>query len=145
MINGTSAGSGYNGQSQASPASSPGKIESQKMVKTYEFHLPMHHIREEEPRSQVDLNKTPPVAANKNPVATQSRYDGKEQGTAYRMTKRRTQQLNAPATNKRDDISSQMLENETVADQQNSLRNLNFIGSSFYGDQKAAGAHSRMN
>ena len=30
-------------------------VESQKMVKTYEFHLPMHHIREEEQRSQMEL------------------------------------------------------------------------------------------
>lgn len=27
------------------------------MVKTYEFHLPMHHIREEEPKSQNDLHR----------------------------------------------------------------------------------------
>ena len=40
-----------------------------------------------------------------------------------------------------------MLENETVADYQNSLRNLNIMGSSFYGEaQNAPGVpKQRMN
>ena len=57
------------------------------------------------------------------------------------MTKKRTGLLQHGA--KRDDISSQMLENETVADPQNSLRNLNFVGSSFYADASKTSGDKR--
>jgi len=92
------------------------QVEGHKMVKTYEFHLPMHHIREEEPRQQMDLQKT---------GLNNSRYPLSKQGTMYRLiTKRKTGFLQ-----KRDDISSQNLEIETGADQQGSFKNLNFAGS----------------
>ena len=104
------------------------------MVKTYEFHLPMHHIREEEQRSPPELQPTKAHSstyAMAAPNTVGSRYVGR-QGSVYRVTKKRTAGLQQ---GKRDDISSQMLENETLADQQNSLRNLNLMGSSFVGDR----------
>ena len=85
------------------------------MVKTYEFHLPMHHIREEEQRSPPELQPTKAHSSTyamgaQNTVG--SRYVGR-QGSVYRVTKKRTAGLQQ---GKRDDISSQMLENETLAD-----------------------------
>lgn len=62
-----------------------------------------------------------------------SRYNLSKQSTVNRISKKKTAGL-LPNGGKRDDISSQMLENETLADQQNSLRNLNLIGSSMYGE-----------
>lgn len=62
------------------------------MVKTYEFHLPMHHIHEEESRSHVDSQK---LGLNS------SRYNASKQSTVYRITKRKTGFIQ-----KRDDLSS---------------------------------------
>ena len=91
------------------------------MVKTYGFHLPMHHIREEEQRSQVELYQS--SSKYKTGVGLQqsggtnnaSRYNLSKQSTANRISKKNTRGL-LPNGGKRDDISSQMLENETLAD-----------------------------
>lgn len=90
------------------------------MVKTYEFHLPMHHIREEEQRSQAELYQSSSkykTGIGLHQVSTNhaSRYNLSKQSTVNRISRKKTAGLMQGG--KRDDISSQMLENETVADQ----------------------------
>ena len=90
------------------------------MVKTYEFHLPMHHIREEEQRSQVELYQSSSkykagVGLQQTGTNNASRYNLSKQSTVNRISKKNTRGL-LPNGGKRDDISSQMLENETLAD-----------------------------
>ena len=90
------------------------------MVKTYEFHLPMHHIREEEQRSQAELYQSSSkyktgIGLHQVSTNNASRYNLSKQSTVNRISKRKTAGLTQHG--RRDDISSQMLENETVADQ----------------------------
>ena len=91
------------------------------MVKTYEFHLPMHHIREEEQRSQAELFQSSSkykagIGLHQASTNNASRYNLSKQSTVNRISKRKTGNLANCGGGKRDDISSQMLENETVAD-----------------------------
>ena len=63
-----------------------------KMVKTYEFHLPMHHIREE------------PGSPNTNPRYEMQQNKSQTSNAVQKPAKRKKLDM------RRDDISSQMLE-----------------------------------
>ena len=83
----------------------------------------MHHIREEEQRSQAELYqssskyKTGIGLQHQASTNNASRYNLSKQSTVNRISKRKTGNLMPNyGGGKRDDISSQMLENETVAD-----------------------------